>query len=225
MLAEYAADIRDGRGQPRSGWSPPAPPGTPSNAADFTSWRAAHPRHRARGHQRRRGGPAVVRGCDRRAGRGRRWTSQQPEPPYLVVDIGGGSTEFVLGGTPDGAQAGADLAAISVDIGCVRLTERHLHCRSADCGARSDAATRRHRPRAGRRGGGHRGPGRPHPGRAGRIGDHRDRHRAWPAALRPGAHASRADLGRVGARGHGAAAEPDHEQRAAIGPCIRAGST
>ncbi len=49
--------------------------------------------------------------------------------PYLVVDIGGGSTEFVLGGRPDGAAAGqaADLAAISMDIGCVRLTERYLH--------------------------------------------------------------------------------------------------
>jgi exopolyphosphatase/guanosine-5'-triphosphate,3'-diphosphate pyrophosphatase len=46
-----------------------------------------------------------------------------PEPPFLVVDIGGGSTEFVFGG----AGAGRDeLAAISVDIGCVRLTERHL---------------------------------------------------------------------------------------------------
>jgi exopolyphosphatase / guanosine-5'-triphosphate,3'-diphosphate pyrophosphatase len=41
------------------------------------------------------------------------------EPPYLVVDIGGGSTEFVLGG--DSVEA-----ARSVDIGCVRLTERHL---------------------------------------------------------------------------------------------------
>ena len=45
------------------------------------------------------------------------------QPPYLVVDIGGGSTEFVLGtGAPDEA-----LSAISVDVGCVRLTERHLH--------------------------------------------------------------------------------------------------
>jgi exopolyphosphatase/guanosine-5'-triphosphate,3'-diphosphate pyrophosphatase len=50
----------------------------------------------------------------------------RPEPPYLVVDIGGGSTEFVLGGGPD-SSSDAGLAAISVDIGCVRLTERHLH--------------------------------------------------------------------------------------------------
>ncbi|MEU4508075.1 Ppx/GppA phosphatase family protein [Nonomuraea wenchangensis] len=42
-----------------------------------------------------------------------------PLPPYLVVDIGGGSTEFVVG------ERHAE-AALSVDIGCVRLTERHL---------------------------------------------------------------------------------------------------
>ena len=42
--------------------------------------------------------------------------------PFLVVDIGGGSTEFVLG------EAGEPAAhALSVDIGCVRMTERHLH--------------------------------------------------------------------------------------------------
>ena len=39
--------------------------------------------------------------------------------PYLVVDIGGGSTEFVVG--EDHVRA-----ARSVDIGCVRMTERHL---------------------------------------------------------------------------------------------------
>ncbi|OFE14706.1 exopolyphosphatase [Humibacillus sp. DSM 29435] len=39
--------------------------------------------------------------------------------PYLVVDLGGGSTEFVRG--TDSVES-----ARSVDIGCVRLTERHL---------------------------------------------------------------------------------------------------
>jgi exopolyphosphatase/guanosine-5'-triphosphate,3'-diphosphate pyrophosphatase len=89
-----------------------------------------------------------------------------PEPPFLVVDIGGGSTEFVLGPNPaDGAggggMSGADglgvaggaggvsgadglgvaggagvagqgLAAMSMNIGCVRLTERHLRADPPD---------------------------------------------------------------------------------------------
>jgi exopolyphosphatase/guanosine-5'-triphosphate,3'-diphosphate pyrophosphatase len=43
-----------------------------------------------------------------------------PEARYLVVDIGGGSTEFVVGSsTVD--------SAVSMDIGCVRMTERYLH--------------------------------------------------------------------------------------------------
>ncbi|HET6480177.1 MAG TPA: Ppx/GppA phosphatase family protein [Actinoplanes sp.] len=42
------------------------------------------------------------------------------ERPCLVVDIGGGSTEFVTG------SAEVD-HAISMDIGCVRMTERYLH--------------------------------------------------------------------------------------------------
>jgi len=40
--------------------------------------------------------------------------------PYLVVDIGGGSTEFVMGTT------GVEYSK-SVDIGCVRMSERHIH--------------------------------------------------------------------------------------------------
>ena len=40
--------------------------------------------------------------------------------PFLVVDIGGGSTEFAVGTSePEGA--------LSVDIGCVRLTEKFIH--------------------------------------------------------------------------------------------------
>jgi exopolyphosphatase/guanosine-5'-triphosphate,3'-diphosphate pyrophosphatase len=52
-------------------------------------------------------------------------------PPYLVTDIGGGSTEFILG-EPGEAEARDEvprerLSGRSVNIGCVRLTERHLH--------------------------------------------------------------------------------------------------
>ena len=41
--------------------------------------------------------------------------------PFVVVDLGGGSTEVVLGDS-DGVQA-----SYSADIGCVRMTERCLH--------------------------------------------------------------------------------------------------
>jgi exopolyphosphatase/guanosine-5'-triphosphate,3'-diphosphate pyrophosphatase len=41
--------------------------------------------------------------------------------PLLVADIGGGSTELVRG------VAGGELQAYSMDVGCVRMTERHLH--------------------------------------------------------------------------------------------------
>ena len=44
----------------------------------------------------------------------------QSDGPFLVVDIGGGSTEFVFGSEK------VDFAK-SVDIGCVRMSERHLN--------------------------------------------------------------------------------------------------
>lgn len=40
--------------------------------------------------------------------------------PFLVADIGGGSTEFAVG-------AAECEAALSLDMGCVRLTEKFLH--------------------------------------------------------------------------------------------------
>jgi exopolyphosphatase/pppGpp-phosphohydrolase len=44
----------------------------------------------------------------------------EPAAPVLVIDVGGGSTELILGtSSPD--------AADSMDIGSVRLHERHLH--------------------------------------------------------------------------------------------------
>ena len=46
-----------------------------------------------------------------------------PDPgPFLVADIGGGSTEFVLG-----EVGGRPAHTKSVNVGCVRMTERHLH--------------------------------------------------------------------------------------------------
>jgi exopolyphosphatase/guanosine-5'-triphosphate,3'-diphosphate pyrophosphatase len=66
--------------------------------------------------------PEVVSGDEEAAlsFRGATGALDPADGPFLVMDIGGGSTELVLGTT-------AVEAARSVDIGCVRLTERHLH--------------------------------------------------------------------------------------------------
>jgi exopolyphosphatase / guanosine-5'-triphosphate,3'-diphosphate pyrophosphatase len=45
--------------------------------------------------------------------------------PWLVVDIGGGSTEFSVGPAP--GQRLEPMGVTSIDVGCVRLTERWLH--------------------------------------------------------------------------------------------------
>jgi len=68
--------------------------------------------------------PEVVSGHEEAVlsytGATRELTGGRHPPPYLAVDIGGGSTEFVLGNR-------TVRAARSVDVGCVRMTERHLH--------------------------------------------------------------------------------------------------
>ena len=52
--------------------------------------------------------------------------------PFLVVDIGGGSTELAVGThEPTGVT--------SIDVGCVRITERFLHSDPPDPGELSDA--------------------------------------------------------------------------------------
>jgi exopolyphosphatase / guanosine-5'-triphosphate,3'-diphosphate pyrophosphatase len=48
------------------------------------------------------------------------------EGPFLVVDIGGGSSEFAAG-PPAGSSRMEPEGVMSVDVGCVRLTERFIH--------------------------------------------------------------------------------------------------
>jgi exopolyphosphatase/guanosine-5'-triphosphate,3'-diphosphate pyrophosphatase len=69
--------------------------------------------------------PEVITGAEEAslsftgAVRGLAGSSGDAVPPYLVADIGGGSTELVLG-------TSSVHASHSMDVGCVRLTERHL---------------------------------------------------------------------------------------------------
>ncbi len=66
--------------------------------------------------------PEVVSGAEEAALSFRGATGQVAAAhpgPYLVVDLGGGSTELVLG-------SDAPEAVWSMDVGCVRMTERHL---------------------------------------------------------------------------------------------------
>jgi exopolyphosphatase / guanosine-5'-triphosphate,3'-diphosphate pyrophosphatase len=57
------------------------------------------------------------------------------QDPCLVIDVGGGSTELVVG------RDGDVLASVSTQLGCVRLTERDLH-HDPPSGRACDAATR-----------------------------------------------------------------------------------
>ena len=70
--------------------------------------------------------------------------------PFLVLDIGGGSTELVAGDGPDDPA----LAAVSLQLGCVRVSERflttdpptadELATAAAEIGAQLDAAVAAH---------------------------------------------------------------------------------
>ncbi|MFE6649669.1 exopolyphosphatase [Nocardioides sp. NPDC057772] len=89
--------------------------------------------------------PEVVTGAEEAAlsfGGAARNLRGTPAPPVLVIDIGGGSTELILGETASAEREDEDhralrsprvSAADSMDIGSVRLHERHL---------RSDPPTR-----------------------------------------------------------------------------------
>jgi exopolyphosphatase/guanosine-5'-triphosphate,3'-diphosphate pyrophosphatase len=85
-----------------------------SNAADFVT--AVEDRIGVR--------PEVIAGADeaRLSFTGATRALAGAEPPVLVFDIGGGSTELVLGDPEGGLEV-----AQSLDVGSVRLTERHLH--------------------------------------------------------------------------------------------------
>ena len=134
----------------------PRRPGTPRNADEFVDGvRAAFSalRHRAGGRHRRRGGRAVVHAAPRASCGARR----RPAPTSW-------STSAAARPSSSAAPTHVE-AARSVDIGCVRMTERHLHSRPARRPPRS-----RPRPRdidaaldlaaAGGRRRGRRGPGR-----------------------------------------------------------------
>ena len=81
--------------------------------------------------------PEVISGAEEAATSFRGATSTLPrhlfDAPYLVIDIGGGSTEFVLGEL-------SVMQSVSVDLGCVRLTERCLPSQPPTA-AEIDAAT------------------------------------------------------------------------------------
>ena len=135
----------------------------------------------------------------------------------LVADIGGGSTELVRGGAP--------LRSWSMDVGCVRMTERHLHddpptpaqvdAVVRDLHAALDAAAQ-HVAAGCRRGAGRR-----------RRHGHDDRgDRARPRALRPGRDPRpAADRGAGGRRDRAAAGDDPRRARGAAGHASRAGWT
>ena len=84
--------------------------------------------------------PSVITGAEEArlsfVGATRGLGTEASASPVLVLDIGGGSTEFVLGDVDV-------LAACSVDVGCVRLTERHFARDGSDPPTRARIAAAR----------------------------------------------------------------------------------
>ena len=125
-----------------------------------------------------------------------RAASTRGDGPFLVLDIGGGSTEFVLGREPAVTEH-----AISTQMGSVRLTERYDPPRPPapeDLDGASDAEVD-----GGIEAGGRGGPGRRGPDvrRGRRDGDHAPGDRARARPLRPGSdppHVADARRGRAG---------------------------
>ena len=69
--------------------------------------------------------PELIAGEEegRLAYRGATMELDPEDGPFLVVDLGGGSTELVAGGA---SGSDAPVAVVSLDVGCVRVTERFL---------------------------------------------------------------------------------------------------
>ncbi len=100
-----------------------------ANGADFAARvREEYRPRRARAERRRRGAADVPRRDVRPAAR--------RSEPTVVIDIGGGSTEFVVGA---GRTAGFH---VSLHAGVVRMSERHIHTDPPDA-ARAAGARRR----------------------------------------------------------------------------------
>jgi exopolyphosphatase/guanosine-5'-triphosphate,3'-diphosphate pyrophosphatase len=116
---EYAAAITE-HGAERVRFCATSAARDASNAADF-----------AAGVESRLGvAPEVVTGHEEAQlsydGATRRLVGRDLPGPFLVVDIGGGSTELILGDPVRESTEGQLRAARSLDIGSVRMTERHL---------------------------------------------------------------------------------------------------
>ena len=175
------------------------------------------PRRRARGHHRRRGGPAVVhrrdQGARRRpaAGGAVTWSPTSAAAPPSSSSAG--------------SQAGSSARpARSVNIGCVRMTERHLHgdppprpeiaATTADIDAALDLAADAI-PAGGQ-----------DARRPGRVGHHGRGDRARPARVRLRPHPPLAGLRGAGARDRRRPARPDARGAGGHpGHAPRAGST